>query len=59
MSQVFRVPEQSWKEEQVSERKDLRCRWETGAIKKDFSDELTLKDVEISSYLGRRPWTFA
>ena len=58
MSQVFRAPHQSWKEEQVLEGKeDLRPSWEAGAIKEDFSDELALKDVRTSSYSGREHWT--
>lgn len=57
MSQVFRAPHQSWKEEQVSEGKeDLRSSWEARAIKENVSDELTLKDVRTFLYSGRGHW---
>lgn len=57
---MLSVPHQSYKEEQVSERKkDLPSSGETGTVREDFSDELTLKDVMTSSHSRREAWTLA
>lgn len=58
-SQVLRAPHSPAKKEQVSGGKgDLRSSWEARAIRENFSEELALKGVTISSFhaKGLGPW---